>query len=47
VQEGASPGVIASAYRRAVREAHPDAGGSQERFLAVQQAYEQAMGGAA
>lgn len=47
VPEGAPAGVIASAYRRAVREAHPDAGGSQERFLAVQQAYEQAMGVAA
>lgn len=47
VAQGASPGVIADAYRRAVRAAHPDAGGSQELFLAVQQAYEQAMGVAA
>lgn len=33
---------VEAAYRRKRSEAHPDKGGSQEAFLAVQQAYQQA-----
>ena len=31
---------LKGAYRRAARDAHPDAGGSEERFKALQEAYE-------
>jgi curved DNA-binding protein CbpA len=34
------PGELKGAYRRAARDAHPDAGGSEERFKALQEAYE-------
>lgn len=38
----ATPGEITTAYRRLLREAHPDVGGDHERFLAVKEAYVQA-----
>ena len=34
---------VKRAYRRSVKSAHPDGGGSQEMFLALQEAYEQAL----
>lgn len=36
---------IVEAYRRRVKEVHPDQGGSQEAFTAVREAYEQLMDG--
>ena len=35
-----SPDEIKKAYRRKVMKVHPDAGGSQVEFIAVQNAYE-------
>jgi hypothetical protein len=34
---------VKGAYRKLVKSAHPDGGGSQEQFLALQEAYEQAL----
>jgi hypothetical protein len=34
---------VKGAYRKLVKSAHPDGGGSQELFLALQEAYEQAL----
>lgn len=34
---------VKGAYRRLVKSAHPDGGGSQEMFLLLQEAYEQAL----
>lgn len=34
---------VKTAYRRLVRSAHPDGGGDHDRFLRLQEAYEQAM----
>jgi hypothetical protein len=36
----ASPEALQQAYRRALKEAHPDRGGSAEAFRAVRQAFE-------
>lgn len=41
VDHNASPDDIESAYRRARREAHPDHGGSADKFNAVQNAWRQ------
>lgn len=43
VPEGSSPAVVRTAWRRAVRESHPDhiGGGDVERFLKVNDAYRQ------
>lgn len=40
VPQDASPDDIKKAYRRRARELHPDAGGDEERFKAVQAAYQ-------
>ena len=40
VSRDASPDEIKKAYRRRARELHPDAGGDEERFKAVQAAYQ-------
>jgi rRNA maturation protein Nop10 len=40
VPRSATPLEVKAAYRAKVREAHPDHGGSAERFAAVQRAYE-------
>ena len=34
---------VKGAYRKLVKSAHPDGGGSQDMFLALQEAYEQAL----
>jgi hypothetical protein len=34
---------VKRAYRRLAKSAHPDGGGSQEKFLALQEAYVQAL----
>jgi hypothetical protein len=34
---------VKGAYRRLVKSTHPDGGGSQEQFLALQETYEQAL----
>ena len=34
---------VKGAYRKLVKTAHPDGGGSQEEFLALQEAYDQAL----
>ena len=34
---------VKGAYRKLVKSAHPDGGGSQEQFMALQEAYEQAL----
>jgi hypothetical protein len=34
---------VKQAYRRLVKRAHPDGGGSHDQFLALQEAYEQAL----
>jgi hypothetical protein len=34
---------VKGAYRKLVKSAHPDGGGSQDQFLALQEAYEQAL----
>jgi hypothetical protein len=34
---------VKQAYRRLVKQAHPDGGGTQDEFLALQEAYEQAL----
>ena len=34
---------VKGAYRRFVKDAHPDGGGNQDKFLALQEAYEQAL----
>lgn len=39
VEVDATPEQIARAYRRAARRTHPDVGGSQQAFLAVEEAY--------
>lgn len=44
VAPGASRQEIEAAYRRLVRQHHPDAGGDHEQFLRVKTAYEQALG---
>jgi hypothetical protein len=36
-------GDVKAAYRKSVKYAHPDGGGSQELFLALQEAYGQAL----
>lgn len=41
VAKNATPAEIKKAYRKAILSAHPDKGGSVERFRAVQNAYEQ------
>jgi len=43
VDRTASKDVIAMAYRRLVKTAHPDAGGDADRFVRIQHAYEQAV----
>lgn len=40
LEPGATPEVIASAYRRKCRECHPDTGGSAEAFRQVEEAYQ-------
>lgn len=40
IQPGVSADEIKAAYRRACMRAHPDRGGSEEQFRAVQKAYE-------
>ena len=40
VPPGAGPEEIRRAYRRAVKSAHPDAGGSEEEFRRIKDAYE-------
>ncbi len=40
VSQGAPPHDIDAAYRRLVRQHHPDAGGSSEQFLQVKAVYE-------
>ncbi len=40
VRRDASPEVIAAAYRRLMRDAHPDHGGSAERATTLNVAYE-------
>jgi hypothetical protein len=40
-----SPDDVKAAYRRLVRERHPDAGGTQEEFVRLHAAYEQATTG--
>lgn len=39
----ATAAAVKSAYRRLSRELHPDQGGDHERFIEIQQAYEQAL----
>ena len=34
---------VKRAYRKLVKGAHPDGGGNQDKFLALQEAYEQAL----
>lgn len=34
---------VKEAYRRLVKHAHPDGGGSQDKFIKLQEAYEQAL----
>jgi len=41
---GADAAAVRAAYRRKVKEAHPDRGGSEEAFKRVTEAYE-ALGG--
>jgi len=45
VVPGASRTEIDTAYRRLVRQHHPDAGGDHEQFIRVKDAYEVAIGG--
>jgi DnaJ-domain-containing protein 1 len=45
VDRHAPQDTIDEAFRRAIREAHPDAGGSVERSMIVQEAYRQATSG--
>ena len=40
VKENATQGEIKSSYRRLVKKHHPDAGGENDRFLAIQDAWE-------
>ena len=40
IQPGVSADEIKAAYRRACMRAHPDRGGSEEQFRAIQKAYE-------
>lgn len=40
VRRDASPEVIAAAYRRLIKDAHPDAGGDSEYALRLNRAYE-------
>ena len=40
VPPGASPAVVLDAYRRLSKLHHPDQGGSSERFVEIQRAYE-------
>jgi DnaJ domain len=40
VPHGASPAVVLDAYRRLSKLHHPDQGGSPERFVEIQRAYE-------
>ena len=40
VERTATPPEVKAAYRAKAREAHPDRGGSAERFAAVQRAYD-------
>ena len=40
VKPGASPDEIRRAYRRRVKEAHPDHGGTEQEFIRIQAAYE-------
>jgi hypothetical protein len=39
----ATPALVKAAYRRLAKTAHPDAGGTHEAFVALQEAYEQAL----
>ncbi|MEM7348617.1 MAG: J domain-containing protein [Chloroflexota bacterium] len=39
----ATPAAVKSAYRQLVKQVHPDHGGDQDEFLALQTAYEQAL----
>jgi curved DNA-binding protein CbpA len=41
VDDDAGPAAIKRAYRRRTKECHPDAGGSEEEFRAVRDAYDQ------
>jgi hypothetical protein len=43
IEPGASADVIRRAYKKRALETHPDRGGSEERFRAVQRAYERAL----
>ena len=40
VPHGAAPAVVLDAYRRLSKLHHPDQGGSSERFVEIQRAYE-------
>ena len=40
LKQNATRGEIKSSYRSLVKQHHPDAGGKQERFLAIQNAWE-------
>lgn len=44
IQSSAGKTAIEAAYKSLAKKFHPDAGGSQEQFLKIQEAYEQAMG---
>jgi curved DNA-binding protein CbpA len=41
VERAADPEMILSKYRKLVKTAHPDAGGSNEQFLRIQAAWEE------
>ncbi len=45
VDRDADPGAIHRAYRRRVKETHPDQGGSVKEFQRVREAYEELTGG--
>jgi hypothetical protein len=47
LQPGADQSAIKAAWRKRMKTAHPDQGGTREEFEQVQRAYEQAMGLAA
>lgn len=46
LEPGADQAAIKAAWRKRMKTAHPDQGGTREEFEQVQRAYEQAMGGA-